>query len=140
MRDKFSLIQTVYRPGPLVGLGTVDLSPSSVGDRRYKFRSVAGIITTDATVANRPAALRISGPDGTEYAVLIDATVQAASLTINHYWFPGPAASGTVATTYALHVVPNFILEPGWKCFYVGLNAQAGDSVGPLVAIWEQVR
>ena len=95
-------------------------------------------VVTDANVSDRPFALGIISPDNTELAVLMDSTVQTASSTVTHCWFPGSTLFGVVQLQNTTHVFPDFTLEEGWRCQLVPLNPEAADTISLSLAIWEE--
>lgn len=130
-------LQTVFNRTVATSLANLFVSPPSIGGQRWRLRTISLTVVTDANVADRTFAIRTANGAGDQLCLMTDGAIQLTNLTVTHSWQTGGDLRGVVDATNHSHVIPETICEAGWTVSVATLNAQAGDTIGPAIAVWE---
>lgn len=116
-------IRSVAGTNPAAGAEITETVPA---DARWRLLSLSAALVTNATVANREAALVLD--DGTSITLRSPTRQnQAASLTRNYSWFDGATLTTPVTDPAFTAPIAGPLLAPAHRIRTVTTNLQAGD-------------
>jgi hypothetical protein len=106
---------------------------------RIRVVSVFAQFTTGAAVANRHVVLRVLDTDGNVVAAFPSGLDQAALSTVQYTFVASTAPIGLTGVSFRTVSFGDIILYEGYSVDIHVINAQVGDSVDFIRAIFEQL-
>ena len=129
MSDQFVVgdIATIIIPSPAPGANLTYMIPAGV---RYKVRSIAFNLQTDANVANRRPIILITDPEGGVSYVAVSKALITSAIGTDIVFAPGvDSLSNIIATFITVPLSSELVLVPGEVLSSGIINIQATDQI-----------